>query len=1342
MAKKPAAVAKKVAQPPRPRAEEARRPRAPAPVAAKRVANERPATVPAPAAALRETPLPAVKRAVGGVRPRRNEAVSSFEGSGRSPALPKRVGTAGQQPGVTPPLEGGVGTASLTRAKRPGTATPPLGQQVGSIAPSLAKQVSPLSALRGQQVGSTAPSLAQQVGPLSALRGQRVGSTAPSLAQQVGATSPLLGQRVGSTAPSLAQQVGAPSPLLGQRGGTALSRGVFGPGAVGAMPPKALTGIGPQSATATVGSPVAKGLGALFPATGRVNTLLRPGGLFGGKDLGPPGGNRVTVSTGTIGQASLGPASATVRTANPFSWLGDMGNAVTQGVGDLLGVAGNVASNTLGFVRDTVFRPFDAVRDRVVAPVENAVANEVRRLNSPGDTLSLSGSLDVKVGLKAGIDGEVEVERTSDGYQLSAEVTGDVGVGLVGSASVSGGGRVEMEFQTPEEVARAAVILGEGPAAITSGGEDQAFLVEHLSAMEVNVGAEAEAGLGARLGPANAELSASLGATTSYRVEFERGRPSNLVRSIEIEGSGGASIASGLRGNSGINIGGEVTGSASLETSIPIDGSQVNPQDMLAFVASPASAAFAGPAQTTFSVEGAVDAGPEGRFFTAEVSGLRGEQVQTLSRNLAEGRFDNAFEGVDVEARFTTGSFTDRETGVGARLGVLDFEVNARHRDVTAEGASGSGGTTVSLGGRSRNGSEGSDGSNGAGDARGPGTSEADPRATAPGAEGPQAPGASPDPDRRPGPVGAAPGATGAESRPGPVGAAPGAPGAEPRPGPVGAAPGAPGAEPRPGPSTTGAPAPRGGVAPRGPRTTAPGAESSARAPRNTAENRPVPPEYRVNPATGRLVPVPEARRPDPSAAPRPEFGTDDTGRPPVPVVRNPELAGRTTHVRYDEGRVRIEAGPDATAEDIQAHMETARVLQRYEGAMGQVRQLVDRVRQAITGMPGYGSQGFESRLEVRKLSGILQDLETTQAGLQQTLSQAAGASTPATAEQLRDLERQIASVESQLRTHAAQVDSLTAGRGYVAREDDLAAERLPPGVAPWVSDILPPHIRPGDVVVRDGGLPADLAPNTAYWDGQTLQVTNSQREVESVVNPQRLGGLPEGVPPWVARALPPNINPADVRSESSKVTNGSGLNGALNTPAPDTAYWVDGRYLYVTDSRGRVMSVEGDLALAPDPVRSPSAQRRGSGEYLYDENGQRTPVRVGSSQRKYTHDEGGHLLGAQFGGPPEFLNYVPQTRYQNGSVTQLPGDPRRRPESSSAPTESLRNWHELEMDLAEHLRAGDSVRVRITPQFLSDATNRPDSIRVEGLLTTPDGEVVRGDWRFGNTTRMDRFER
>ncbi|MCP3166821.1 annexin [Myxococcus qinghaiensis] len=154
-----------------------------------------------------------------------------------------------------------------------------------------------------------------------------------------------------------------------------------------------------------------------------------------------------------------------------------------------------------------------------------------------------------------------------------------------------------------------------------------------------------------------------------------------------------------------------------------------------------------------------------------------------------------------------------------------------------------------------------------------------------------------------------------------------------------------------------------------------------------------------------------------------------------VPVLTNPALDGGTVHVRYGEGRVRIEAGPNATPAQIQAHMETARTLQKYEGPLGQVRQLKDRVNQALTGQPGYGTQGFESQLEVKKLNAIIKDLEAVQQRIDTRLQKLNGSGQAPTAAQREVMEREIADLRSQLDTHAAQVGSLAPARGYVAAE-------------------------------------------------------------------------------------------------------------------------------------------------------------------------------------------------------------------------------------------------------------------------------------------------------------------
>ncbi len=199
--------------------------------------------------------------------------------------------------------------------------------------------------------------------------------------------------------------------------------------------------------------------------------------------------------------------------------------------------------------------------------------------------------------------------------------------------------------------------------------------------------------------------------------------------------------------------------------------------------------------------------------------------------------------------------------------------------------------------------------------------------------------------------------------------------------------------------------------------------------------------------------------------------GAEVLGPRPLSIVRNPELAGNTTHVRYDEGGVRIEAGPTATDADIAAHLETARILQRYDGPLGQLRQLQGRVKQAITGTPGHGTQGFESRLEVKKLRAILGELQTAQAKLDDGIRGVTGKARPATAAERASLEREISNVETQLRDHAARVDSLAPGRGVVAKEGLPDVEAQPHELGQKLEEFVAALGADGGHVARGGTL-------------------------------------------------------------------------------------------------------------------------------------------------------------------------------------------------------------------------------------------------------------------------------
>ena len=102
-----------------------------------------------------------------------------------------------------------------------------------------------------------------------------------------------------------------------------------------------------------------------------------------------------------------------------------------------------------------------------------------------------------------------------------------------------------------------------------------------------------------------------------------------------------------------------------------------------------------------------------------------------------------------------------------------------------------------------------------------------------------------------------------------------------------------------------------------------------------------------------------------------------------VPVNIDPDLPGNTVRVHYDIDprtglvtNIRMRLGPTATAVDIQLHTQTVRLMRRYAGFSGRVRNLLDRITSWIGryGEPPVGSRAWEARLEVEKLPRIIEE--------------------------------------------------------------------------------------------------------------------------------------------------------------------------------------------------------------------------------------------------------------------------------------------------------------------------------------------------------------------------------
>ena len=166
----------------------------------------------------------------------------------------------------------------------------------------------------------------------------------------------------------------------------------------------------------------------------------------------------------------------------------------------------------------------------------------------------------------------------------------------------------------------------------------------------------------------------------------------------------------------------------------------------------------------------------------------------------------------------------------------------------------------------------------------------------------------------------------------------------------------------------------------------------------------------------------------------------------PIVPVSGQELPGSGVRVRYDDdGGVRLEIGPDVTPTHVRQHAQTARMLRRYQGVLGRVRRLLSRVRQLITGDPAYGTEGFEARAEVRKLTSIISELEAGAAAVQAHADRLTGAARIDAEAERAAIEMRITDLVQQLARHQALIDSYDpATRRFVAAEDPSSQGQQP----------------------------------------------------------------------------------------------------------------------------------------------------------------------------------------------------------------------------------------------------------------------------------------------------------
>lgn len=199
---------------------------------------------------------------------------------------------------------------------------------------------------------------------------------------------------------------------------------------------------------------------------------------------------------------------------------------------------------------------------------------------APGDDYGVG--LGPKVsgsGFEAFAKGDLNIERDGSGYtlKLGGELGGGVlgqigaslGIGGTGSATLAGGGDIQMRFSNPADAKRgleallkvAATQTLEGigvPSDVARslvglGGGDEQFVTDHFSAIDLHGDAAANISgqLGsANLGPLTAGLfgGANVGTDAAVQLDFAHGKPNGIeltnTFSGGVDGSAGVALAS------------------------------------------------------------------------------------------------------------------------------------------------------------------------------------------------------------------------------------------------------------------------------------------------------------------------------------------------------------------------------------------------------------------------------------------------------------------------------------------------------------------------------------------------------------------------------------------------------------------------------------------------------------------------------------------------------------------------------------------------------------------------------------------------------------------------------
>ncbi|MHB8872485.1 MAG: hypothetical protein ACYC8T_02250 [Myxococcaceae bacterium] len=390
------------------------------------------------------------------------------------------------------------------------------------------------------------------------------------------------------------------------------------------------------------------------------------------------------------------------------SEAGEFAVDVTQNTVDLVGDAASWTADQVGNAAQYAIEQglklagpvLDKVRDLAREGIDKGlgISENIDSLQ-PGDKLSVGGSFEAQLGvqIEASADLQVAMDTGPDGrpiYTVSGEVEAGVGIGVGGSGTAGVGGKMEFTFDNPEDAAKAAKILAAGAAGVVALGspaavlapallpspDDLSFLHRNLKSVEVSgsVGAEFEAAAG---------VEGEVEGEAAFRLDFEDGKPVSMTRETEVAVQGSAGGPLEMFEGSGLTIpaGATAQGKVTVQTTIPIDGSGVT--DIAGFIASPATAAISGEAETSITLEGDFTVGGNaGVHGEIKIDDIDSSEVRSVVGKLLGGDYRHALDGVEVQVTGSASAFHDDgfEFAFDGTIAGQGIEVNA-HNEVRRE---------------------------------------------------------------------------------------------------------------------------------------------------------------------------------------------------------------------------------------------------------------------------------------------------------------------------------------------------------------------------------------------------------------------------------------------------------------------------------------------------------------------------------------------------------------------------------------------------------------------------------------------------------------------------------